>query len=168
VNPLVEQLAAVLGEMERRYRGLGEAETFRNSAIRRYDREAMAEADRRCGAISREIEALDARRRDVAAKLGTELGLPGSIRRPPRLVQLAERLAEPDRSRLLGLHGVLRQRIEAVQKLAGVNAAVTEKMLRHCHRLMSIIAGGGVAHKTYGSTGRLSPAANARLVNQLA
>jgi hypothetical protein len=168
VNSLVEQLAATLAELERLYRQLGEVEAVRREAIRRYDCQAMAEADRRCGQVSSRIEALDATRRDAAWRLGAALGLPGSIRRPPRLSELSQRLAEPDRGRLLGLNGLLRGRIEAVQKLAGVNAAVTEKMLRHCHRLMTIVAGGGPGHRTYGATGRLAPTTSARLVNQLA
>ena len=165
---LVDKLAAALGEMERLYRQLADAETVRSDAIRQYDTEALAEADGRCGRIAKAIEAADGLRRDAAAALGRSLGLPGSIRRPPRLLQIAERLDGEPKQRLLGLHAVLRQRVEAVQERSSVNAAVTEKMLRHFHRLLSIVAGGGGQHKTYGATGRLAPAAQARLVNQLA
>ena len=164
----VDKLADALGEMERLYRQLADAETVRSDAIRRYDTEGVAEADAACGKVAEGIGAADALRREAAAELGKALNLPGSIRRPPRLVQIADRLADAPKERLLGLHGILRKRVEAVQQKSSVNAAVTEKMLRHFHRLMTIVAGGGATHKTYGATGRIAPAGNASLVNQLA
>lgn len=164
----VDKLAAALGELERLYRQLADTEAIRSEAIRRYDTAALAKVDVQCGRIAKEIEAADALRRDAASQLGKELGIPGSIRRPPRLVQLADRLDGDAKQRLLGLHAILRQRIEAVREHSSVNAAVTEKMLRHFHRLLTVVAGGGARHKTYAATGRIAPANGTRLVNQMA
>ena len=71
------------------------------------------------------ITATDAARRQTAEDLARTLGM----EEPVTLTRLADRLAEPGRSRLLALAGVVRGLAEQIYQANQVNDAVTRELL---------------------------------------
>jgi flagellar biosynthesis/type III secretory pathway chaperone len=71
------------------------------------------------------IEAADQVRRDAAKPIGKALGLDDAV----TLTELATRLEEPHRSKLLALAGAIRSTAEQVYQINQVNDAVTREIL---------------------------------------
>jgi hypothetical protein len=72
---------------------------------------------------------------------------------PLRLPELAERLPEPARGRLLVLRGQVRQRMERVRDEAGLARRATESLVRHMHGLVQSIGSVVTGVGTYGRAG---------------
>lgn len=129
-------------------------------------REALASADRAalsetCEQENQQVQALaelEKRRLEMVAELTL---LVDAAAAPMRLQELAERLPEPARGRLLVLRQELRQKIETVRREAGVARRTAESLVKHMHGLMQTIGSAVTGVGTYGRGGALPRAASA-------
>lgn len=80
---------------------------------------------------------------------------------PMKLLELAERLPEPYRGRVLVLRMKLRERMENVQRETGVARKASESLLRHVHGLVQMIGTACTGVSTYGQQGTHHRAATA-------
>jgi hypothetical protein len=81
------------------------------------------------------------------------LGLDPAAPAPLGLPELAQRLPEPARGRLLVLRVQLRERMEAVAREVGVARRATETLVRHMHGLIQTIGGALTGIGTYTRAG---------------
>lgn len=72
---------------------------------------------------------------------------------PLRLPELAMRLPEPARGRLMVLREQVRQRMERVREEAGLARRVTESLVRHMHGLVQSIGSAVTGIGTYNRAG---------------
>lgn len=72
---------------------------------------------------------------------------------PLRLPELAQRLPEPARGRLLVLREQVRQRMERVREEAGLARRATESLVRHMHGLVQSIGSAVTGIGTYSRAG---------------
>lgn len=111
--------------------------------------------ERENGRVQR-IAELEKRRQQCVADLTERADAEAS--EPLTISRIAE-AAEPDqRERLLGLAGVLRQRMIEVQRESRVIKQATDGLLKHVQGVMQRVTGAVTGVGTYGSSGRLNNA----------
>ncbi|MCE9590136.1 MAG: flagellar protein FlgN [Planctomycetes bacterium] len=96
---------------------------------------------------------LEKRRMEQSAAL--TLALDPSAKEPLRLRELAMRVDEPARSRLLALRGQLRERMEAVRREVSVARRATESLARHMHGVLQVIGSAVTGIGTYTRAGAM-------------
>ncbi len=85
-----------------------------------------------------------------------------------RLIDLAQTLAEPARSRLVATSLGLRKIAEEIASINRINQAAVQNMLNHFHTVYQMLASANQA-AAYGATGQTAgPAAGAFLVDAVA
>ena len=99
----------------------------------------------------REITQLEKRRAELVGRLTLEV-LPGAAE-PMRLGELAERMAEPERGRLLVLRQQLLQRMQQVREASGTIRRATEMLMKHVQGLVQTIGMQATGVCTYGGDG---------------
>jgi len=129
-------------------------------AFRRADREALAACCQRENEQFQQVAELEKKRLLLVAEL-TQLVDP-QAQRPLSMGELAERLPEPARGRLLVLRQTLRQRLEKVQREGSVARRAAESLLRHMQGIVQTIGGALTGIGTYGQRGK-PPAAAMRV-----
>jgi flagellar biosynthesis/type III secretory pathway chaperone len=75
--------------------------------------------------LTKKIQEVD----DLRSRANTELGKFLGFERSPKLSELAEKLPEPQRSKLLAIAGILRETSEKIRRANQVNEAVTREIL---------------------------------------
>lgn len=144
----VREIESILREQSEAHERLLGMMAHKREALRRADRDAVmawcAKENELVGAISE----LEKRRLSLVAEL--TLAMDPGAREPMPLRDLAQRLAEPERGRLLALRAALREKIERAQREAGSARRSTERLLAHMQGLIqsvgTMIGGSG----TYG------------------
>lgn len=132
----------LLGLMQRKRRSLGTA-----------DRAALGSlCEQENGCIQR-ISELEKRRLNLVAELS--LLIEPDTQRPLPLRELAERLPEPARGRLLVLRAKLRERITQVSKQSAVARQALETLVGHMTGLIQTVGGVMSGVGTYNRAGAL-------------
>lgn len=152
VDALVEQLQV----LRERHEQLLVAVRGKQRAMRAGDMGQLESWSARERFLIERIEAADRDRRDVARPLGEALGLGEAA----TLTELANRLEEPHRSRLVALAGAIRSTAEQVYQINQVNDAVTREILSCFAQMQRQIAAAHCdlglydpnGHKQLGST----------------
>jgi hypothetical protein len=103
------------------------------------------------------IGELEKRRMVLVAQL--TLAVSPGAREPMRLSDLAERLAEPSRGRILLLRLRLRERMESVRRELGTAQRATEALVKHMQGLIQTISTAVTGIGTYNQVGRRPKAA---------
>ncbi len=153
-----------LDNLERQLRELLEAhETMltllrrKREAVRHAAPAVVSECTERENECVKRIGAIESSRQQGVAEL-TRMFEPGATE-PLRLAELAERLPEPRRGRLLVLHQQLKGVMEQVRREAAVTRRAMDGLLSHVQGMVQMVVqtvgGGG----TYGRRGRVTPAA---------
>ena len=75
--------------------------------------------------ITQQIKDVELVRQNVNAQLAISLG----FKETPRISVLAERLSEPNRSRLIALSGAIRVSVKEIHKISQINDAVSREIL---------------------------------------
>lgn len=110
------------------------------------------------------ISELEKQRLELTAQL--TLKVDPAADQPLRLGELAERLPEPARSRLLVLRQRLTQQAEQVRQAAGVARRAADALVRHMHGLIQTIGMLSTGVCTYSQRGALPSHATAvRTIN---
>jgi len=151
MDDLVRKLERVLAEQVGAHEKLLELLRGSREAMREADASKVATLAQRENGLLQRIAELEKQRLQLAADLTLKLE-PGASE-PRRLTELAERLPEPSRGRLLVLRQQLRERIEQVRHASAAAKRVSSSLLQHMQGLVQTInvamTGGG----TYGREG---------------
>lgn len=111
--------------------------------LRLADHQGVSECSRLENTLVQAIGDLEKRRLELVAQL-TRVVDP-SATQPMRMRDLAERLPEPSRGRLLVLREQLRERITAAKEQSSVTRRATEALLNHMQGLVQTLGNAGRA-----------------------
>lgn len=120
-------------------------------AFRRADHEAVATCTRQENTELQAIAELEKQRLTYVAEL-TQYLEPKATQ-PMLLGELANRLPEPARGRLLVLRAALKERMESVQREGSMLRRASETLLSHMHGIVQSISGAITGISTYGKKG---------------
>lgn len=138
----IPQLEEVLRQLTERHEQLLSLIQRQREVLRAADHRGVSELSRLENVVVKAITDLEKRRLELVADL-TRAVDPGAAQ-PMRMRDLAERLPEPARGRLLVLRQQLRQRIQQVKDESSVTRRATEALMKHMQGLV----------QTLGNTGR--------------
>jgi len=162
--PLIRELEGVLDQMlanQGRMIKIGET---KRDALKRADRDAVTRCLHEEHGQLQELAELEKRRLHLAGELTLRVS-PGS-NEPMRLLDLAQRLPEPEQSRLLVKRQTLRERAEQVRHQAQVSRQATQRLMAHLQGLVQAVGQAVNGVSTYGNSGGVSaPAMTLRTLN---
>ncbi len=145
------QLEDVLREETAAHERLLETMDQKLEAMRQAKRETLADCCRRENDLVQAIGELEKRRLTLVAVLTQTLDPRAAA--PLRMGELAERLPEPARGRLLVMRAQLRERIDAVRSRSGTLRRAADGLLAHMCGLMQVVGGALSDTGTYGRRG---------------
>jgi len=129
----------------------------KHEAVRQALPAVVTECTERENEAVKRIGQIETERQNVVGEL-TQMLEPNAAE-PLRLAELAERVDEPRRGRLLVMHRNLMETMQELRREAAVTRSAMEGLLGHVQgmvqMLVQTVGGGG----TYGSRGRVNPAA---------
>lgn len=151
------QLETVLVDMATAHERLLAVVNRKRQALGAADPRALAACCEEENQIVQAIGELEKQRLTLVAEL--TLRTDPSAAAPLRLGELAQRLPEPARGRLLVLRQQLRQRIEDVRHHTAVTRTATESLVRHMAGLVQVVGGMVTGIGLYGRGGAAPKAA---------
>ena len=131
----------VLKQLTERHEQLLSLMLRQREALRSADHRGVSELSRLENALVKAITELEKRRLELVADL-TRVVDPAAPQ-PMRMRDLAERLPEPARGRLLVLREQLRQRIQQVKDESSVTRRATEALMKHMQGLVQTLSTAG-------------------------
>lgn len=143
IAKLVPVLETVLKQSTDRHEQLLTLMKRQRECLRLADHHGVSECSRLENTVVQAIGELEKRRLEVVAEM-TKAIEPMSLG-PMRMRDLAERLPEPARGRLLVLREQLRERIMAVKEQSSVTRRATEALLTHMQGLVQTLSNAGRA-----------------------
>lgn len=158
LTPKPEAVDKPLAQLEQVLAGLL-AENEQLLSLLKHKRVALGSADYKqvtdcCRRENEQVQAiseLEKRRLSLVGEL-TQLVDPAAAE-PLRMVELAERLGEPARGRLLVQRVQLQERMEQARRETGVVQRATESLFKHMQGLIQTIGAVCTGVGTYGQTG---------------
>ena len=157
---LIGQLAECLGELRGLYEQLVGVLRRKLEAMRRADTEGLNSCGARERFLVQRMAESDATRRNLVGELQVRAGVRAG--QAMTLSDLAERLGEPARSRVLVLAAGLRQVVEEANQLNQVAALSAKEMLVHFGRVYEVMQSGGMGGGVYGPQGGRAQTAERR------
>ncbi|MGB1126168.1 MAG: flagellar export chaperone FlgN [Phycisphaeraceae bacterium] len=136
-------LETVLKQLTDRHEQLLTLMKRQRECLRLADHHGVSECSRLENTLVQAIGELEKRRLELVAQLTRAID-PAAIQ-PMRMRDLAERLPEPSRGRLLVLREQLRERITAVKEQSSVTRRATEALLNHMQGLVQTLGNAGRA-----------------------
>lgn len=136
-------LETVLKQLADRHEQLLSLMKRQREALRLADHRGVSECSRLENTVVQAIGDLEKNRLELVAQL-TRVVDP-SATAPMRMRDLAERLPEPSRGRLLVLREQLRDRIALVKEQSSVTRRATESLLKHMQGLVNTLGSAGRA-----------------------
>jgi hypothetical protein len=127
----LNDLVRLMGVLERLHEGLLTLVQAKIDAMKRADMPAMSALKDREQAVVRQLREREGLRRQLVDWMGEEMGLPSREARAWSVSQLAARLSEPGRTKLLDAAGGLRQVISRVAQANRIAGAVSREILNH-------------------------------------
>jgi len=159
-------LEKLVGDMEVSLMALTQAQermlgllNRKRQALMRADREAMTQCCEQENIELQRIAELEKHRLMLVGKLTAAFA--PDAKTPLKLVDIAQRLPEPSRSRLLVLRQNLIERMELVRKETGVARRAAESLMHHMQGLVQTIGGAVTGIATYNRSGGRPVAATA-------
>lgn len=144
LESLLTQMVALQGEL------LALLERKRE-AMRRANPRLMAELCALENAKVQALSELEKKRLQLVAQL--TLLVDPKAKEPLRMADLAERLPEPARGRLIALRGQLRDRLEEVRRQTSVARRAADSLVRHVQGLVQGVTSATTAAAAYGRLG---------------
>ena len=120
-------------------------------AFRKADHDAAVACMRQENLELQSIAEMEKQRLSLVAELTHCLDPNAKL--PLVMGELAERLPEPARGRLLVLRAKLKERMETVQREGGIVRRASESLLRHMQGIVQSISGAITGISTYGRKG---------------
>lgn len=136
-------LEAVLKQLAERHEQLLALMKRQREALRQADHHGVSEYSRLENTIVQAIGELEKQRLELVAELTRAIH--PTAAQPMRMRDLAERLPEPSRGRLLVLREQLRDRIARVKEESSVTRRATESLLKHMQGLVHTLGNAGRA-----------------------
>ena len=136
-------LETVLKQLTDRHEQLLGLMRRQREALRQADHAGVTELSRLENTLVQAVGDLEKRRLELVAQI-TKLIDPAA-RAPMRMRDLAERLPEPARGRLVVLREQLRARIAQVKEESSVTRRATESLLKHMQGLVHTLSSAGRA-----------------------
>lgn len=138
--PLLEQ---VLKQLAERHEQLLTLMVKQRELLRLADHGGVSECSRQENVLVQAIGDLEKRRLELVAELTRAVDPSATM--PMRMRDLAEKLPEPSRGRLLVLREQLRERITRVREQSSVTRRATESLLKHMQGLVHTLGNAGRA-----------------------
>ena len=134
----------------------------RLEAMRVYDLDQMTSLMAREELEVRGLEQLEARRKDLTARIKRVLGV------DPTTSLIAARMNEPQKSQLLGLAGRLRMVLEQLERTNRINAKVSQAVIKSLAKVLKIITGVAQHVGMYTRSGRKAALAGVHILEMTA
>ena len=150
---LLDRLEATLTQSVQRQQQLVGLLQRKREAMRSGDSKLMADLCRAENAVVQTVHELEKRRQQHVAELTAKVD--PAAKQPMRMLDLAERLPEPQRGRLLVTRTKLVEAMEQVQRETAVARRASEALLGHLGGLIRTIGSVAQGGAAYGQTGRL-------------
>jgi flagellar biosynthesis/type III secretory pathway chaperone len=160
----MSELMQVLQQELRWQQDLAEVLEQKLDAMRRYDTSRLDMLTAREQQLAQRIQLHDKKRASVVRQAAAGL-FPQQKKAWANARELALAAAEPLRSQLLSLAGLLREAVRKVQRLNNINRVASEKILNHFNQIFQIIAQTGRDIGLYGREGRKSLLEQNRLLD---
>lgn len=135
----LEALIALLGRLEGLHHELRDALNRKLESMRGARLDDLHGCVQRERALTTRIGEQDGLRKQLMVQLGRGFGLSTDVARRLSARRLAERLAEPDRSRLNKVAARLKVAVEGVRKMNDLIGRVSARVLEHLDELFSSI-----------------------------
>ncbi|MEM1098020.1 MAG: flagellar protein FlgN [Planctomycetota bacterium] len=148
----LERLESTLRQSIERQRQLTELLKRKRDAMRAGDADRMTDLTRAENAQVQAISEIEKTRLTLVAELTQSVD--PSAPEPLRLAELAERLPEPTRGKLLVLRSQLLEAMHAVQAQTAVAKRASESLVKHVSGLVRTLANVSHGHAAYGPIGR--------------
>ncbi|MEM6749214.1 MAG: flagellar export chaperone FlgN [Planctomycetota bacterium] len=145
------QLEDLLRSMTRLQDRLLGFQEQKQQALRRGDAAGLGQACEAEHEVFAQVTTAEAQRQELAAAI--TLALDPAAKAPWGVVEIAERLPDPHRGRLLALRGELRAKLEEVAKHTGVARKACASLLNHMSGLLNTLAGAASGSGTYARNG---------------
>ena len=153
----IDQLAGVLTEQLAAHDRLLALLNQKHQSLRQVQYEQVATGSQRENAVVQQISELEKKRLQLVADL--TLALDPQAAQPLKLAELAQRLDEPDRGRLLVLRQQLLERMAEVRRQTNVARRATESLVSHMQGLVQSIGAACSGMSIYASNGAPPPQA---------
>ncbi len=152
-----DELIVVLGELKSLHEELLLVIRRKLEAMRRADGEQMQSCAARERFLAERIRQREGLRRQLAEAVTESLEMGASDRKAAKMVkvgELAERMDEPRRSRMIVLASAIRQAIEQVDQANRVAALVGQEMAKHFQKVREAVISASGDGGVYCRTGR--------------
>lgn len=149
----VSDLVRLLDQVRSLYEQLFSLIDAKLDAMRRCDIDAMRVCNDRENALAKRLEEREGLRRQLVDAIGEELGLPSRAARLLTITQIANRLPQAQRTRLMESVGRLRQSVAKVSQANRVSGAVTRGIVDHLRWVFAAVRGGEEAPAGYSRGG---------------
>lgn len=155
----VARLESVLAQLDTAHGHLLSLLKSKREALRKAEPRQITQLTRQENEAVQVISELEKQRLELVGEL--TLAINPEATQPLRLLDLAERLDEPARGRLLVLRGQLKQRIEQTQQELAIVKKATGSLVRHMQGLVQTIGTALTGVGLYSSRGSLPQGAMA-------
>jgi hypothetical protein len=155
----LDNMFALLDQLVRLHEQMIAALDRQLAAARAADGDSMRRCQEQTEQLVRQVAQVEAQRRALSRNLALQAGIDaGPVGRGVTASSLAAVLLEPDRSRLIHQAGLLRQRIQEVDRLNKVLADVSRRILLHLKSAYDMVARAAGTTGVYAANGRLRQA----------
>ena len=137
MDKLVAELLNLLSEMLAGQERLLKLALARREAMRTYDVERMEAIAIQERTEMQTMVVVNRKRQVLVAQFRTLLGRNVE----PTVSEIAKRVAEPTKSRLLGLAGQLKQTVEQVERNTRINATVSDTVVKGLAKVLKVVTG---------------------------
>jgi len=149
-----EALIRVLTELKRLHEELALVVQNKLDAMRRADTQAIGSAVAREEFLIGRIRDQESLRRRLLDGIARDPDRSTASAQPLTAAELAARLHEPYRSRLLGLAAGLRACVRQTEEANRVAAIISAEMIRHFRQIYQVMAAAGSSPGVYARNGR--------------
>jgi len=153
----LDQLEALLGQLDAEHEQMLTLLAVKREAMRQAKPAAVSDCCERENERVQKIVAIEKRRQVIVGEITAAL-TPGAAQ-PLTITQIADRVGEPRRGRLLVLRQRVRDRMHRVARENAVARAATDGLLRHVQGLIQQVSKTLAGSGTYGRAG-MNPAAS--------
>jgi hypothetical protein len=160
----LNDLVRLMGVLEKLHERLLALVQSKIDAMRRADTAAMNSLKDQEQATVRQLRERDGLRRQLVESMGEEMELPLRGASAITVSQLAARLSEPGRTRLLRAAGSLRLVMSRVAQANRIAGAMSREILNHLGWVFASVRPAGARSVGYSGSGDVTAASQTRLV----
>jgi hypothetical protein len=156
MNQDLDNMFALLDQLVRLHEQMIATLDRQLAAARAADGDSMRQCQEQTEELVRQVARVEAQRRTLSRNLAIQVGIDaGPVGRGVTASVLANALPEPHRSRLIHQAGLLRQRIQEVDRLNKLLADVSRRILLHIRSAYEMVARAAGTTGVYAANGRL-------------